>query len=71
VFLEPCCVRCAMLSATEEAHQFMAYQSTRPSNPASRAQFLTAINEAHTRSGLSLREIAQVCDLDHPLCHNA
>ena len=47
----------------------MAYQSTRPNHPASRAEFLAAINEAHTRSGLSLREIAQVCDLDHTYLH--
>ena len=44
----------------------MAYQST---HPTSRAEFLAAINEAHTRSGLSLREIAQVCDLDHTYLH--
>lgn len=47
----------------------MAYQSTQPNHPASRAEFLVAINEAHTRSGLSLREIAQVCDLDHTYLH--
>jgi hypothetical protein len=58
-----------MMSATEEAHPFMAYQSTHRNHPASRAEFLAAINEAHTRSGLSLREIAQVCDLDHTYLH--
>ncbi len=47
----------------------MAYQSTRPSHPASRAEFLAAIKEANTRSGLSLREIAQVCDLDLTYLH--
>ena len=47
----------------------MAYQPARPSHAASRAEFLAAINEAHTRSGLSLREIAQVCDLDHTYLH--
>jgi Helix-turn-helix domain len=58
-----------MMSAIEEAHPFMAYQSTRPNHSAARAEFLAAINEAHTRSGLSLREIAQVCDLDHTYLH--
>ena len=58
-----------MMSAIAEAHPFMAYQSTRPSHPDSRAEFLAAINEAHTRSGLSLREITQVCDLDHTYLH--
>ncbi len=57
------------MSATEEAHPCMAYQSTRPNHPTSRAEFLAAINEAHMRSGLSLREIAQVCDLDHTYLH--
>jgi hypothetical protein len=47
----------------------MAYQSTHPNRPTSRAEFLAAINDAHTRSGLSLREIAQVCDLDHTYLH--
>ncbi len=69
VFLEPHRVGCAMMSAIEEAHPFMAYQSAHPNHPTSRAEFLAAINEAHTRSGLSLREIAQVCDLDHTYLH--
>jgi hypothetical protein len=47
----------------------MAHQSTRPNHPASRAEFLAAINEAHVRSGLSLREIARNCDLDHTFLH--
>jgi hypothetical protein len=58
-----------MMGAIEEAHPFMAYQSTHSNHRASRAEFLAAINEAHTRSGLSLREIAQVCDLDHTYLH--
>ena len=47
----------------------MAHQSAHPNHPDSRAEFLAAINEAHVRSGLSLREIAQVCDLDHTYLH--
>jgi hypothetical protein len=47
----------------------MAYQSTHPNHSTARAEFLAAINEAHMRSGLSLREIAQVCDLDHTYLH--
>ncbi len=47
----------------------MAYQPTHPNHPTSRAEFLAALNDAHARSGLSLREIAQVCDLDHTYLH--
>lgn len=32
-------------------------------------EFLRAINELHTRSGLSLREVAQACDLDPTYVH--
>ena len=30
-----------------------------------RSQYLDVLNEHHTRSGLSLREVAAACDLDH------
>jgi hypothetical protein len=53
------------MGAIEEVRSFMAYQSTRPNHIASRAEFLAAINEAPTRSGLSLREIAPGLRLDH------
>jgi hypothetical protein len=35
----------------------------------SRTEFLDLINEYHTRSGLSLREVAQACDLDFTYIH--
>jgi hypothetical protein len=38
----------------------MAYQSTHPIHPASRAEFMAAINEAHMRSGLSLVSVRKV-----------
>ena len=34
-----------------------------------RTEFLDLINEYHSRSGLSLREVAQSCDLDHTYIH--
>ncbi len=34
-----------------------------------RTAFLDLLNEYHSRSGLSLREVAQSCDLDHTYIH--
>ena len=34
-----------------------------------RAEFLELLNEYHIRSGLSLREVAQACDLDPTYVH--
>ena len=34
-----------------------------------RTEFLELLNEYHSRSGLSLREVAQSCDLDHTYIH--
>ncbi len=42
-FLEPRRACCAMMSAIEEAHPFMAHQSIRPSHPDSRAEFLATL----------------------------
>jgi hypothetical protein len=33
------------------------------------AEYLEILNEWHTRSGLSLREVAQICDLDPTYVH--
>jgi hypothetical protein len=34
-----------------------------------RAVYLELLNDYHNRSGMSLREAAQVCDLDHTYLH--
>lgn len=35
----------------------------------SKSEYLDIINEVHTRSGLSLRDVAQACDLDPTYVH--
>ena len=37
--------------------------------PETRAEFIRLLNEIHSRSGLSLREVAQACDLDPTYVH--
>lgn len=34
-----------------------------------RSDYLEILNEYHSRSGLSLREVAQACDLDYTYIH--
>ena len=34
-----------------------------------RQDYLVVLNEYHSRSGLSLRDVAQTCDLDHTYIH--
>ncbi len=34
-----------------------------------KAAYLELLNEYHVRSGMSLREVAQACDLDHTYVH--
>ena len=58
-----------MMSTIQEAQPRMADRSTRSNHPVSHAEFLTAIDEAHTHSGLSLCEIVQVSDLDYTYLH--
>ncbi len=40
---------------------------TRSTN--SKTEYLEFLNEVHTRSGLSLRDVAQACDLDPTYVH--
>jgi hypothetical protein len=34
-----------------------------------RIEYLNRLNEVHDRSGLSMREVANACDLDHSYVH--
>jgi hypothetical protein len=44
----------------------LGQENTRKNN---RSAFLEILNEFHARSGMSLREAAQACDLDHTYLH--
>jgi hypothetical protein len=44
----------------------LGQENTKKNN---RSAFLEILNEYHARSGMSLREAAQVCDLDHTYLH--
>ncbi len=45
------------------------HQANRSKNTDSQDEYLDFLNDVHTRSGLSLREVAQACDLDPTYVH--
>ncbi len=47
----------------------MNYSPEASNKVVNKSEYLEVLNDFHARSGLSLREVAQACDLDHTYIH--